>query len=35
MIKKFIDRLLGKGSKTRAKKGAATTLGKRVEVPKE
>ena len=35
MIKKFIDKLLGKGSKTGAKKGAATTLGKRVEVPKE
>ncbi len=34
MIKKFIDKLLGKGSKTGAKKGAAT-LGKRVEVPKE
>ncbi|HNJ84833.1 MAG TPA: polynucleotide adenylyltransferase PcnB, partial [Piscinibacter sp.] len=35
MIKKFIDKLLGKGSKTGAKKGAAATLGKRVEVPKE
>ncbi|MBS0441231.1 MAG: polynucleotide adenylyltransferase PcnB [Proteobacteria bacterium] len=35
MIKKFIDKLLGKSGKTGAKKGAAATLGKRVEVPKE
>ncbi len=31
MIKKFIDKLLGKG----AKQGAAAALGKRMEVPKE